>query len=172
MSSRALFTVLHAAGGETALHLACRRGHASVAEALLASGARCDQGDWTALHSACRNGDLEMLRLLLEGGAALNRVCEGGWTPLLIAAHNGHLELVQLLLDAKADKDQASENKVWTPLQIATAGGHLEIARLLQFHQRDGEPEPKRLKRWFLEGLRCSFSRCQACGATRTPEAR
>ena len=59
-------------GQSTPLHMAARRGHAAIAEALLEAGAKIEQKDAkgeTPLRRAVNCGQTEMVRLLLRRGA-------------------------------------------------------------------------------------------------------
>ena len=86
----------------TALHAACRGGHAGIASLLLGAGAEINQSigkRWTPLHIACENGHTLVVALLLRrDGIDVNGVIEDGSTPLYLACCEGHHEVVELLL--------------------------------------------------------------------------
>jgi len=70
--------------GDTALLAACRNGHRTVVEMLVALGADCGassgRGRDTALHLACRRGDEPMATMLVEQSPRLDaRDSSGGW---------------------------------------------------------------------------------------------
>ncbi|KAK4534575.1 hypothetical protein CDCA_CDCA02G0600 [Cyanidium caldarium] len=62
--------------GNTALHMACANGHASIVQLLLERGADasvCNQRGNTALHWAAMNGQLACVQALLRAGDAAER---------------------------------------------------------------------------------------------------
>ena len=86
--------------GNTPLHVAARRGHANVAEVLLACGADVNarsDSDLTALHWAAARGSAQVVRVLLSHKA--DPATKGGddRTPLDIARQHGNKEIIQLL---------------------------------------------------------------------------
>ncbi len=60
----------------------------------------------SALSMACYKGHLETARVLLQqpGGAGVNTANDDGITPLMMACMGGHLEVARLLLDHHASK--------------------------------------------------------------------
>ena len=59
--------------GETALHIACDRGHVAAAERLLDEGANINAKDEfkrTPLHLSCNSGQTECVAMLLRRGCA------------------------------------------------------------------------------------------------------
>ena len=93
------------ADGSSALSLACRSRHGSVARALLESGARNDVADRRGLTPflyVSQMGHAELARLLVEstGGACLGDVVAStGDTALHLAASYGRTDAVAALLD-------------------------------------------------------------------------
>ncbi len=109
------------ARGRTPLHLAADRGHADVAEALLAAGAdanaKADDGS-TPLHLAAEGGRADVAEALLAAGAAANARDDYGSTPLHRAAWMGHASAADVLLTAGADL-HAKADGGRTPLDMA-----------------------------------------------------
>jgi ankyrin repeat protein len=86
----------------TALHQAARRGHDSVAQALLDHGASIDARDakgQTALRRAVNCRQVHIVRLLVQYGADPNAADRRGVTPLSVARN---AEIKQILTDAGA----------------------------------------------------------------------
>ncbi|KAG6622778.1 Serine/threonine protein Kinase [Phytophthora cinnamomi] len=86
------------------LHFACRYGHSSVVELLVARGANVDLPDWqgnTPLHLAAGWGDLQCVTLVLEGGADVRRKNVNNNTPLDLAISLFRKDHVCLLKDWK-----------------------------------------------------------------------
>lgn len=122
-------------GGLTALLLAAREGHASVAFALLDAGADIGQagGDGTApLLMALLNGHFDLALELLRRGADPNQASDAGAAPLYAALNTrwapkarypqqlawrlqdaGYLEVMEALLDAGADPNARLERHLW-----------------------------------------------------------
>jgi len=129
-------------GGNTALHIACSRGHDRIAKALLdgkyeGRGAlidACDSHRMTPLMRASWRGKLDVVRLLLARGARQElRDCDG-WTALYCAARDGSSEIASLLCDAPGGAAVLSlrSNGGETPLDIAERGGFLACAAMLR----------------------------------------
>ncbi|CAB3362692.1 Hypothetical predicted protein [Cloeon dipterum] len=62
-----------------------------------------DNAGYTPLHVACARGHLSMARLLLMYGALVDSSAQGGIRPLHEASECGHIELMRLLLSYGAD---------------------------------------------------------------------
>ena len=131
--------------GATALWVACGSGHASMAQFLLARGARVDAADdaqMTPLHAACAAGHDEVARLLLDNGASINSLADGG-TPLMSACAAGHAECVRVLLKAGADpfkefgvaytRRHHTQGMRWTDNAYECAFNNTAIVRWLEF---------------------------------------
>jgi ankyrin repeat protein len=98
----------HAPDGSTVLHLAAWKGHAKVAEVLLARGADPSVATTNSLAvrplgTAAASGHAVIAHLLLDRGADVDATQAGGITPLHAAAANDDRQLVSLLLDRGAD---------------------------------------------------------------------
>ncbi|EGZ26316.1 hypothetical protein PHYSODRAFT_484252 [Phytophthora sojae] len=86
------------------LHFACRYGHSSLVEHLVARGANVDLQDWqgnTPLHLAAGWGDLQCVTLVLEGGADVRRKNLKGDTPLDLSVSLSRRDHTRLLKDWK-----------------------------------------------------------------------
>ena len=73
------------AAGQTALHMAARRGHAKSAELLIINGANINAKTATGvtpLHGAVINGNKETVDLLIANGANINAKNKSGKPPL------------------------------------------------------------------------------------------
>ena len=92
---------------DTALYLACCKGHSEVVQVLLERGADPTLRDlhgWTPLITASCHGRLEVVVCLLRhGGSSLDAVNNEGSTALSWASYQGRSGLVRLLLQAGAD---------------------------------------------------------------------
>ncbi|XP_059478177.1 uncharacterized protein LOC132198191 isoform X2 [Neocloeon triangulifer] len=91
-------TVLHRAARASRNDVA-----AYCLEALGMDPSAKDNAGYTPLHVACARGHLTMARLLLMYGALVDSSAQGGIRPLHEAAECGHLEVVRLLLSYGAD---------------------------------------------------------------------
>jgi ankyrin repeat protein len=88
-------------GRETALDIACYKGHLDVVELLVAAGARVDpqsRGQPAALVHAAAAGHLEVVKYLVEeAGADVQRASSSGMTTLQMAVDSGHADIVEYL---------------------------------------------------------------------------
>jgi ankyrin repeat protein len=91
------------AHGETALMLACLKGHVPLAKLLISRQADINHPGWTPLHYAATGGHLELIQLLLEESAYIDAESPNGTTPLMMAARYGSGKATQLLIDEGAD---------------------------------------------------------------------
>lgn len=92
--------------GETALMLACIKGHIDLVRVFLFMGGAVNQVGWSPLHyaaSAATENSVEIAALLLEQGAQINALSPNGSTPLMLAAQYGSEGMVRLLSRAGAD---------------------------------------------------------------------
>ena len=117
----------------TPLHLACSRGHASVADLLIKKGAKVDILDaksYSALHHAAFKGNSEIVSLLLEAmrHRRCNTVAAVGQdgskieTPLSLAAFMRHSDIVLQLVhegDAQAAFVSNASDKAWVEQLVA-----------------------------------------------------
>lgn len=100
--------------GDTALHTACRYGHAGVTRILLS--ALCDpnktnlNGD-TALHITCAMGRRKLTRILLEADARLNVKNAQGDTPQSIAIRKNYREINEILSTPKRIRNRREKPK-------------------------------------------------------------
>lgn len=122
---------------ETALMLACLRGHVGVVRLLLARGAVVNRPGWAALHYAASRGDGAIVRLLLEAHAYIDAESPNGSTPLMMAAQYGTPEAVKLLLEEGAD---------------VTLKNQLGVDAL-GFAQRGSRPDSETIIRAFLAAV-------------------
>eukprot|EP00669_Euglena_mutabilis_P007569 TRINITY_DN2826_c0_g1_i1.p1 TRINITY_DN2826_c0_g1~~TRINITY_DN2826_c0_g1_i1.p1 ORF type:complete len:1128 (+),score=197.64 TRINITY_DN2826_c0_g1_i1:40-3423(+) len=134
--------------GLTPLHLACLKGHTSVAQELVLNHSAClnnftvgnrtvHDGHETPLHLAALAGHFACVDLLLgTAGTNVSARTAMGWTALHLASEHGHTDVVELLLwyakwNLFLGIDINAVNCGWTPLQLACEEGHLEIVCLL-----------------------------------------
>lgn len=92
--------------GMTALHWACLRDSAGMAQLLIDAGADASATNRygvSPLSIACTNGNEAVVRMLLEAGADPDTTLPGGETALMTAARTGHPGPVEALLAAGAD---------------------------------------------------------------------
>ncbi|XP_047998051.1 ankyrin repeat and KH domain-containing protein 1-like isoform X4 [Leguminivora glycinivorella] len=121
---------------ESALTLACYKGHLDMVRFLLAAGAdrehKTDEMH-TALMEASMDGHVEVARLLLDSGAqvsSVNMPTDSFESPLTLAACGGHVELAMLLLERGANIEEVNDEG-YTPLMEAAREGHEEMVALL-----------------------------------------
>ncbi|CAL1272132.1 unnamed protein product [Larinioides sclopetarius] len=116
---------------ESALTLACYKGHLEMVRFLLEAGAdrehKTDEMH-TALMEASMDGHVEVARLLLDSGAQVNMPADSFESPLTLAACGGHVELAMLLLDRGANIEEVNDEG-YTPLMEAAREGHEEMAK-------------------------------------------
>ena len=91
------------AHGETALMLACLKGHVSLAKLLISRQADINHPGWTPLHYAATGGHVELIHMLLEESAYIDAESPNGTTPLMMAARYGSAKATQLLIEEGAD---------------------------------------------------------------------
>lgn len=88
---------------------ACRRGHLSVVNFLLALDVhehkKNDDG-MTALMLACNGGHLEVVKTVCQKGAKKEHKDKLGRTALFIAAERGYLDVVRYLVEARVKHDR------------------------------------------------------------------
>ncbi len=91
---------------ETALMMACIKGHLDLVRRLIKMGADVNREGWTPLHyaaSADTPQTLDIVKLLLEESAYIDAASPNGTTPLMIAAQYSSEAVVKLLLQEGAD---------------------------------------------------------------------
>ncbi len=132
------------AGGEdsTALHLAAKMGHVSIAKLLLERGANIDSLDLyecTPLMLAVRGGHTKVVTLLLKRGADPNASDGVHISVLAAAAASVHCEretdIVRALLRAGAVVDSVQSRRA-SPLLRAALSGHINILDMLLKHPK------------------------------------
>ena len=116
----------------TALHIACRNGHAGTALALLHANAdihALSDDKMPALHLAAGYGHADVVALLLDAKARVHAQ-PNHLTPLHLAAQHGHIHAAQVLLTSRADANaRAVTYSCWwcerdvTPLHLAVSVG-------------------------------------------------
>ncbi|RDL30471.1 uncharacterized protein BP5553_10349 [Venustampulla echinocandica] len=127
--------------GETAIHLAAKRGHQPVLTLLLEKCSHAqvqgmvqdaDNNGQVPLHLAARNGHRTVVRMLLNANANANiNACDlRGQTALHVASADGHVRVVQLLLERGININQRM-NSGLTALHKAAEHGRDAVVRLL-----------------------------------------
>ncbi|XP_046405893.1 uncharacterized protein LOC124170897 isoform X3 [Ischnura elegans] len=118
---------------ESALTLACYKGHLDMVRFLLEAGAdqehKTDEMH-TALMEASMDGHVEVARLLLDSGAQVNMPTDSFESPLTLAACGGHVDLAMLLIERGANIEEVNDEG-YTPLMEAAREGHEEMVVLL-----------------------------------------
>lgn len=118
---------------ESALTLACYKGHLDMVRYLLEAGAdqehKTDEMH-TALMEASMDGHVEVARLLLDSGAQVNMPTDSFESPLTLAACGGHVDLAMLLIERGANIEEVNDEG-YTPLMEAAREGHEEMVALL-----------------------------------------
>lgn len=97
---------------ESALTLACYKGHLDMVRFLLEAGAdqehKTDEMH-TALMEASMDGHVEVARLLLDSGAQVNMPTDSFESPLTLAACGGHVDLAMLLIERGANIEEVND---------------------------------------------------------------
>lgn len=118
---------------ESALTLACYKGHVDMVFFLLEQGAdqehKTDEMH-TALMEASMDGHVEVARLLLDHGAQVNMPADSFESPLTLAACGSHVELAELLIEHGANLEEVNDEG-YTPLMEAGREGYLPMVALL-----------------------------------------
>ena len=118
------------AHGETALMLACLKGHFALAKLLISKQADINQPGWTPLHYAATGGHVELIQLLLEESAYIDAESPNGTTPLMMAARYGSAKATQLLIDEGADI-QVKNQLGLTALDFAKQGNRPDALEII-----------------------------------------
>ncbi|XP_039262547.2 ankyrin repeat domain-containing protein 17-like [Styela clava] len=121
---------------ESALTLACYKGHLEMVKFLLQAGAdqehKTDEMH-TALMEASMDGHVDVAKLLLDSGAQVNMPADSFESPLTLAACGGHVELASLLLLRGANLEEVNDEG-YTPLMEASREGHEKMVIVLLAH--------------------------------------
>jgi ankyrin repeat protein len=70
---------------------------------VLTKKADVNKSGWTPLHYACTTGKLSVAQFLLANGAKVNALSQSETTPLMMAVGSGNDQLIKFLLDNGAD---------------------------------------------------------------------
>ncbi|XP_044740300.1 death-associated protein kinase 1-like isoform X2 [Chrysoperla carnea] len=129
------------AGSETALHLALKNGHTSVALFLLQAGADFDLRDKNgdcAIHIAARDGLLAVTQALCTLGCSVEVPNAKGLYPLHLAARNGHIHIVRCLCCAGCNIECRNADGIRADI-TALKFGHNDIAEILDRLRNGGQ---------------------------------
>jgi ankyrin repeat protein len=118
------------AHGETALMLACLKGHVSLAKLLISRQADINHPGWTPLHYAATGGHVELIHMLLEESAYIDAESPNGTTPLMMAARYGSAKATQLLIEEGADL-QTKNQLGFTALDFANQGNRPDAQEII-----------------------------------------
>lgn len=117
--------------GETAMHMAARRGHVEILRLLVEGGASTEpESGRRPIHLAAQGGHAVAVELLLDRGASRDLVSRDGYAALHLAAENGHLDVVVMLISQGDDVNRAT-NEGWSSLHLASRRGHSTVVRVL-----------------------------------------
>ncbi|KAF5270741.1 hypothetical protein FQA39_LY01479 [Lamprigera yunnana] len=120
-------------GPDTALHLALRKRHSSIALLLLDAGANFelkDSNEDCPIHIACTFGLLKVTHTLCALGCRLEITNARGIFPLHLAARNGHIHVVRCLCVAGCNLEARYADNIRADI-TALKYGHNDIAELL-----------------------------------------
>ena len=132
-------------GGETALMLACERGHEDIVHSLLSAGANVniqDNEGWTALMRASKHNHISIICMLLQANANPHLKTSGGTNALMIASYHGNYEFFDLLISKGVDYKYQREDG-GTAFMLACQNGHTQIVELLLKKQVDPNVQEK-----------------------------
>jgi ankyrin repeat protein len=130
------------AHGETALMLACLKGHVALAKLLITKQADINQPGWTPLHYAATGGHVVLIQLLLEESAYIDAESPNGTTPLMMAARYGSAKATQLLIDEGADL-QVKNQLGLTALDFAKQGNRPDAFEIISKAMSQVKTDPK-----------------------------
>lgn len=145
---------------ESALTLACYKGHLEMVRFLLEAGADQEHKTeemHTALMEASMDGHVEVARLLLDSGAQVNMPADSFESPLTLASCGGHVELAMLLLERGANIEEVNDEG-YTPLMEAAREGQEEMVALLLSQGADINSQTEETQETALTLACCSNS--------------
>ncbi len=134
------------------LHVAAKKGNASIVQMLLEHGTMDidakDGHNQTPVFQAALHGHHEVVKLLLKGNANIELRDLGGRTPLLVASGNGHESVVGLILENGTVDINDTNAKGYTALLLACKNGQESTAKLLlQAGKADTNARDNRMNR-------------------------
>jgi len=127
--------------------MACRKGHQSVVQILLAAKANANVpltvvNRFTPLHAAANAGCEDVVLQLCEARARLDQPTgDIEATPLYLAAAKGFVDVVKVLCNANADVNKTPTCTSATPLYMACLNGHMAVVRALCLAKADLDKE-------------------------------
>ncbi|XP_019862298.1 PREDICTED: uncharacterized protein LOC105315602, partial [Amphimedon queenslandica] len=119
--------------GETALMLACKRGHEDTVHSLLSAGANVDIEDnkgWTALMIANEHNHISIIHMLLQANANPHLKTSDRSNAVMIASYHGNYEIVELLISKRVDYNCQREDGA-NAFMLACKSGHTQIVKFL-----------------------------------------
>ncbi|PWU10758.1 MAG: hypothetical protein C5B51_03790 [Terriglobia bacterium] len=128
--------IAQAAGGDSQLIDAVKKGDATAVRSLLAAKVDINApgaDSSTPLHWAVHTGSLELTNLLIAGGANVNAATRYKITPLALACENGDAAIIERLLQAGVDPNSTSEEGQ-TALMTAALNGKVDAIKVLLTH--------------------------------------
>lgn len=123
--------------GDTALFVACTKGHLNMVVELLKytdrdSLVRKNRSGFDALHLAAREGHHDIVRLLLNQDPTLSKTLGlSNATPLITAATRGHIDVVNELLSKDPSLIELTKTNGKNALHFASRQGHTDIVKAL-----------------------------------------
>ena len=119
--------------GETAVMLACERGHEDIVHSLLSARANVniqDSNGWTALMIASELNHISIIHMLLQANANSHPKSSDGSNYLMIASYHGNYEVVELLISKGVDYNYQKNDGV-NAFFLACQNEHIQIVELL-----------------------------------------
>ena len=130
--------------GESALMLACIKGHLALVQKLLDRGASINHPGWAPLHYAAsantKHSDA-IVELLLERYAYVDAESPNKTTPLMLAAQYGSQAMVDALLDAGADVQLRNQQGLSAVDFAQLSGRQFMVDRLRQAYEATRKPK-------------------------------
>ncbi|XP_065842029.1 serine/threonine-protein phosphatase 6 regulatory ankyrin repeat subunit B-like isoform X2 [Oscarella lobularis] len=126
---------LRRSNGQTALHLACYKGHSKVASALVERGAdveKRDESGWTPFLCGCASGDKDTLVVLSKANCTMTATNKDGDSGLHLCADSSDSDkcVVWLLEEGGIEVNLRNHNGQ-TALHHACRRGHSKVASAL-----------------------------------------